>query len=54
MNHKIHSVKYNLIMNFILTATLFIFPLITFPYVSRGWQKSAYHPHDSRPENEED
>lgn len=32
---KIHSVKYNFIMNFILTATTFIFPLITFPYVSR-------------------
>ncbi len=35
MTHKIHSVKYNFIMNFILTATQFIFPLITFPYVSR-------------------
>lgn len=32
---KIHSVKYNFIMNFILTASNFIFPLITFPYVSR-------------------
>lgn len=32
---KIKSVKYNFIMNFILTATQFIFPLITFPYVSR-------------------
>lgn len=31
----IHSVKYNFIMNFILTASSFIFPLITFPYVSR-------------------
>lgn len=30
-----HSVKYNFIMNFILTASNFIFPLITFPYVSR-------------------
>ena len=33
MNKK--SVKYNFIMNFILTASSFIFPLITFPYVSR-------------------
>jgi O-antigen/teichoic acid export membrane protein len=32
---KIHSVKYNFVMNFILTASNFIFPLITFPYVSR-------------------
>lgn len=32
---KVHSVKYNFIMNFILTASNFIFPLITFPYVSR-------------------
>lgn len=31
----IHSVKYNFVMNFILTASSFIFPLITFPYVSR-------------------
>lgn len=30
-----HSVKYNFIMNFILTASNFIFPLLTFPYVSR-------------------
>ena len=32
---KIQSVKKNFIMNFILTATNFIFPIITFPYVSR-------------------
>ena len=32
---KIHSVKYNFVMNFILSASQFIFPLITFPYVSR-------------------
>lgn len=32
---KIHSIGYNFIMNFILTASSFIFPLITFPYVSR-------------------
>ena len=33
--HKVHSVKYNFIMNFILTASGIIFPLITFPYVTR-------------------
>lgn len=32
---QIKSVKFNFIMNFILTASNFIFPLITFPYVSR-------------------
>lgn len=32
---KKHSVLYNFIMNFILTISSFIFPLITFPYVSR-------------------
>lgn len=35
VKYKTHSVKYNFIMNFILTASQFIFPLITFPYVSR-------------------
>ncbi|MDM8261387.1 flippase [Limosilactobacillus vaginalis] len=34
-NIKIHSIKYNLFMNVILKASAFIFPLITFPYVSR-------------------
>lgn len=33
--YKIHSVKYNFIMNVILKMSSFIFPLITFPYVSR-------------------
>lgn len=33
--NKVHSVKYNFFMNFILTASSLIFPLITFPYVSR-------------------
>ncbi len=37
----VHSVKYNFIMNFILTATNFIFPLITFPYVSRVLQAAG-------------
>lgn len=32
---KQHSIKYNFLMNFILSASQFIFPLITFPYVSR-------------------
>lgn len=32
---KIHSVKYNFIMNVVLKISTFIFPLITFPYVSR-------------------
>lgn len=32
---KQHSVKYNFLMNFILGASQFIFPIITFPYISR-------------------
>lgn len=32
---KIHSVKFNFIMNFIMTTSSILFPLITFPYVSR-------------------
>ncbi|MCD8206832.1 MAG: flippase [Bacteroidales bacterium] len=32
---KIRSVRFNFIMNVILTASAFIFPLITFPYASR-------------------
>lgn len=35
MPPRVHSVKYNFVMNFILTASSIIFPLITFPYVSR-------------------
>lgn len=34
-NVKIRSVKFNAIMNTILTLSSFVFPLITFPYVSR-------------------
>lgn len=34
-NIKIKSVKYNLVMNVILKMSSFLFPLITFPYVSR-------------------
>lgn len=33
--YVVHSVKYNFLMNFILTASNFLFPLITFPYISR-------------------
>lgn len=32
---KYHSVKYNFLMNTILKMSSFLFPLITFPYVSR-------------------
>lgn len=32
---KIHSIKYNFIMNAIMTVSAILFPLITFPYVSR-------------------
>lgn len=35
---KIRSVKFNFIMNLILTGSNFLFPLITFPYVSRVLQ----------------
>lgn len=34
-NIKMHSVKYNFLMNIILKMSSFIFPLITFPYISR-------------------
>ena len=32
---KIHSVKYNFVMSTILKMSSFVFPLITFPYISR-------------------
>lgn len=32
---KINSIRFNFIMNLILTVSNFLFPLITFPYVSR-------------------
>lgn len=35
MNKKVQSIKINFVMNSILTMSSFIFPLITFPYVSR-------------------
>ena len=34
-NLKIRSVSYNFIMNAVLRLSAFLFPLITFPYVSR-------------------
>lgn len=38
MKNQNHSIQYNFIMNFLLTATNFIFPLITFPYITRVLQ----------------
>lgn len=35
MKINVRSVKFNFIMNFILTVSNFLFPLITFPYVAR-------------------
>ncbi len=35
MKFQVKSVKLNFIMNFIMTASSIIFPLITFPYISR-------------------
>ena len=35
MANKVKSVKFNFIMNSILTASSMIFPIITYPYVSR-------------------
>ena len=32
------SIKFNLIMNMLLTTSAFVFPLITFPYISRVLQ----------------
>ena len=32
---KIRSVQFNVIMNFIYTVSSIIFPMITFPYVTR-------------------
>jgi len=35
MSLKTHSIKYNFLMDFILKVSALIFPIITFPYVSR-------------------
>lgn len=45
--NKPRSLKFNFLMNAILTMSSFIFPLITFPYVSRillpsGWGKVSF------------
>lgn len=39
---KIHSIKYNFLMNLLLTGTSTIFPLITFPIVSRALNSEMY------------
>lgn len=39
--NQLKSIKYNFVMNLILTASNFLFPLITFPYVSRILQVEA-------------
>ncbi|MGC4018002.1 MAG: flippase [Muricomes sp.] len=38
---KIKSVRFNFIMNFLLTVSQFVFPLITFPYISRVLQPAG-------------
>lgn len=38
---KVRSVRFNFIMNFILTASSVLFPLITFPYISRVLQAAG-------------
>lgn len=39
---KIHSIKYNALMNIILKISYVIFPLITFPYATRVLKATAY------------
>lgn len=41
-NFKIHSIKYNAIMNIILKISYALFPLITFPYATRVLGAGAY------------
>ena len=41
-NGKIRTVKFNAAMNFILSASSFIFPLITMPYITRVLQADAF------------
>ena len=41
-SYKIHSVKYNLLMNIILKISAVLFPLITFPYTARTLGNEAY------------
>lgn len=40
--YKIHSIKYNLLMNIILKVSAVLFPLITFPYTARTLGAEAY------------
>jgi O-antigen/teichoic acid export membrane protein len=40
--YKVHSVKYNALMNIILRVSSVIFPLITFPYATRVLGASSY------------
>ena len=42
MKTSVRSVKFNFVMNSILTASSFIFPLITFPYISRTLGVNKY------------
>lgn len=42
MGKKVQSVRFNFIMNAILTCSSFVFPLITFPYISRTLGASQY------------
>ena len=38
MTNRRKSIKFNLIMNMLLTTSAFLFPLITFPYITRVLQ----------------
>ena len=40
--YKIHSVKYNLVMNILLKVSSVLFPLITFPYATRILGADSY------------
>ncbi len=40
--YKIHSVKYNLLMNILLKVSAVLFPLITFPYTARALGAESY------------
>ena len=40
--YKVHSIQYNFIMNVIMKASSILFPMITFPYVTRVLGAEAY------------
>lgn len=42
MAYKVRSVKYNFVMNLLLTGSSILFPLVTFPLVSRALGAGAY------------